>query len=255
MDRRFTPAVIAATATAVVGLTAVVSFLTQPADSRPASSAGDPATSAAAESPPSVESTRDRVSVASSTEPGDIEIEPPPALTASAVETMKPGISINQVDTAIPGSLPLLPERKPAAPSGSEITTVGATLSAVENRNIQQSESETAVPSADSRTTGTPDTTPPAPQPPSLAERLDVPIAAFTARPGIPVQSLIETVEVMANVSIEFSPAVPTDTVSRPVTLALRDTTPRKILSAVATRADLVIEFNADCIVLQPATE
>jgi hypothetical protein len=129
---------------------------------------------------------------------------------------------------------------------------VEGTLRPGESRLVQQATSDTQ--------TTPPETTrqipaPPEPAPPEPAERLRIKLATFTVMPSLPLRSLVETVEIMADIQVVFSSSVSADTIAFPVSLALEDTSAEEILREAARQAGLEISIGADSILLQPATE
>jgi len=101
---------------------------------------------------------------------------------------------------------------------------------------------------------GTPVTPPPA-KPAPAEERLAFPIAKFDLSEPVTLKSLLETVEIMAEIQIEADEAVPTATLDRQFTFSLEETSPRGILDEAARRAGLSVTLKDGRIILKKAAE
>jgi len=89
--------------------------------------------------------------------------------------------------------------------------------------------------------------------PPTLDERLDVSIAKFELKELVTLQSLLETVEIMAELHVELSPGVSKAISDREVVFSLENTSPRGILNEAAKRTGLVVSVTGDRVTLKPA--
>lgn len=101
---------------------------------------------------------------------------------------------------------------------------------------------------------GTP-ATPPPPKPAPVEERLAFPIAKFALSEPVALKSLLETVEIMAEIQIEADEAVPAATLDRQFAFSLEETSPRGILDEAAKRAGLSVTLKDGRIILKKAAE
>ena len=96
---------------------------------------------------------------------------------------------------------------------------------------------------------------PPKPKPAPVEERLAFPIARFELREPVTLKSLLETVEIMAEIQIDADEAVPAATLDRLFAFSLEETSPRGILDEAAKRAGLSATLKDGRIILSKATD
>lgn len=246
------PAGIAAALTGLLGLAIVVPLLV----SSPESQSGDDTVPGVASQNPGSKTESPPVSIAAKNgRPKAAKVKPPTAGADDSPQT--------ELIVADPPVQEKVGEPEPA---GSEISIVPdgikvavATKEPAEKSPIQQASVVTVEPrTPPTETPGKPKTPPAAPQPPprpsaSLGERLDVPIAKFELKNLTTLRSVVETVEVMANVQIEASSEVDEAVWERDVVFSLKDTSPRGILNEAASRSGITVTVSGDRVTLKPA--
>ena len=94
---------------------------------------------------------------------------------------------------------------------------------------------------------------PVAPPPPSIDERLNVPIPEFELQMPVTLKSVLETVEIMAGIRVDLSAELATADLDREVVFSLENTSPREILNEAASRVGLVVSVSGDRVSLKPA--
>ena len=246
------PAGIAAALTGLLGLAIVVPLLV----GSPESQSGDDSVPGVASHNPGSGAESPPVSIAAKDGPPKASNVKPP--TGRADDS--PQTELIVADSPAPEKVGE-PE-----PAGSEISIVPdgikvavASEEPAEKSPIQQASGVKVEPG--NQLTETPDkpkTPPAAPQPPptppaSLDERLDVPIAKFELKNLTTLRSVLETVEVMANVRIEASSEVDDAVWERDVVFSLEDTSPRAILNEAASRSGLTVTISGDRVTLKSA--
>ena len=275
------PAGIAAALTGLLGLAIVVPLLV----GSPESQSGDDSVPGVAsqnpgsqtESPPvsiaAKETGDDSVQGVASQNPGSQTESPPVSIAAKdgplKASNVKPATAgaDDSPQTEVVVAAPPAPEKvHDSVPAGSEISIVPdgikvavASEEPAEKSPIQQASVVTVEPRTPSADAPDKSKTPPAasqptPTPPaSLDERLDVPIAKFALKNLTTLRSVLETVEIMANIQIEASSDVDEAVWERDVAFSLDDTSPRGILNEAASRSGLTVTVSGDRVTLKSA--
>ncbi|MDA1248446.1 MAG: hypothetical protein O2820_04405 [Planctomycetota bacterium] len=246
------PAGIAAALTGLLGLAIVVPLLV----GSPESQSGDDSVPGVASQNPGSQTESPPVSIAAKDGP----------LKASNVKPATAGAD-DSPQTEVVVAAPPAPEKvHDSVPAGSEISIVPdgikvavASEEPAEKSPIQQASVVTVEPRTPSADAPDKSKTPPAasqptPTPPaSLDERLDVPIAKFALKNLTTLRSVLETVEIMANIQIEASSDVDEAVWERDVAFSLDDTSPRGILNEAASRSGLTVTVSGDRVTLKSA--
>ena len=97
---------------------------------------------------------------------------------------------------------------------------------------------------------GTP-VTPPLPKPVPVEERLAFSIEKFDLSQPVTLKSLLETVEIMAEIQIEVDEAIPAATFERRFAFSLEKTSPRGILDEAAKQAGLSVTLKHGRVMLE----
>lgn len=253
-ESRLSPATIAAISTGVVALMVIAGLSWGTPDPEPEGwvpgSDGEPITVAPGQPAPGEE------------EPGELI-----ASTDPERKPKRPGESV-EPKTAMPGEgtdppeTITKPEVEPPETPGSEktapkvVTAEGPDEPGTSETVKQVSgtdEGNPAPPHPGTRP-GTP-VTPPPPKPAPVEERLAFPIAKFDLSEPVTLQSLLETVEIMAEIQIEADEAVPAATLDRQFAFSLEETSPRGILDEAAKLAGLTVTLKGGRIILKKAAE
>ena len=198
--------------------------------------------------------------------PGEAEPSEPVELIASTDPESKPKLpSESEIIEPKPGEPPeqpeviTKPEKEPPETPGSEetgpkvVTAEGPDEPGNPESVKQVSGTDDGNP-APQTPPGTP-VTPPPPKPAPVEERLAFLIAKFELSEPVTLKSLLETVEIMAEIQIEADEAVPAATLDRQFAFSLEETSPRGILDEAAKRAGLSVTLKDGRIILKKAAE
>jgi hypothetical protein len=254
--RRLGPAGIAAAVTGLVGLAIAVPLLMSSPESQSADDLPSDAAPIAASKTSGSESESRPISIAAKDDRPDGTnskrlVARVDGSASPEVIVVDPAVPANVVESKPTGSeIPIIPDGIKVA-VGSENPTETSPIKQASGAN------ETPGPSPD-ETPDTPETPSTAPRPAprlaaSLDERLDVAISKFELKKLTTLKSVLETVEIMANVQIDVSPEVDEAVSERDLVFSLENTSPRGILNEAATRSGLTVTVSGDRITLKPS--